>query len=242
MKNKKRVLVGSSATRPDSWLKDGAVAAWPICFGYFPIGLAMGVLAGQANIPFWAVTMMSILVFAGSAQFICVAMLAANATPFSIVFTTFVVNFRHFLMSSAMAVHLQGLQRRFLSFFAYGITDESFAVNMTHFKKGYWTPLRAITVNQLANATWIVSTTCGALLGQSIPPGSFGTDYALTAMFLALLLFQLHNFTYVLTGVTALVVGTLWFLYIPGDSYIIGAAISGATVGFFFKRLQRKKQ
>ena len=48
-------------------LKQGATAAWPICLGYFPVGLALGVLAQQAGIPVWAVGVMSVLVFAGSA-------------------------------------------------------------------------------------------------------------------------------------------------------------------------------
>jgi branched chain amino acid efflux pump len=234
-----RKTVMENRTCPDSseaWFKDGVLAAWPICFGYIPIGLALGVLGNQAGIPVWAVTMMSILVFAGSAQFICVAMLAAGASVWSIIFTTFVVNLRHFLMSSAVAVHLTGVRRLFLSIFAYGITDESFAVNMTRFREEHWDHRRAITVNQLANMAWITATTVGALVGQFIPRGAFGTDYALTAMFLALLLFQLHNAVYVLTGITALGIATAWYLLIPGDSYIIGASITAATMGYFFKR------
>ena len=225
-----------------SWFRDGALAAWPICFGYIPIGLALGVLASQAGIPVWAVTMMSVLVFAGSAQFICVAMLAAGASAWSIIFTTFVVNLRHFLMSSAVAVHLGGVGRRFLSFFAYGITDESFAVNMTHFREGSWDHRRAVTVNQLANLAWIGATTCGALIGQLIPTGAFGTDYALTAMFLALLLFQLHDAVFVLTGLAALTISVIWYIFIPGNSYIIGASISAASLGYFFKQYREKRR
>lgn len=228
--------------QPDdkSWLKDGAMASWPICFGYIPIGLALGVLANQAEIPVWAVAMMSIMVFAGSAQFICVAMLTAGASAWSIILTSFVVNLRHFLMSSAIAVHLTGLRRIFLSFFAYGITDESFAVNMTHFRKGNWDHKRAIIVNQLANITWIIATVSGALIGQFIPRGAFGTDYALTAMFLALLLFQLHDVVYVLTGLTALGLATAWYLLIPGNSYIVGSSVIAASIGYFFKQYRDK--
>lgn len=231
------------ATRDiNPWFKEGAIASWPICFGYIPIGLAMGVLAAQADIPVWAVAMMSVMVFAGSAQFICVAMLASGASTWAIIFTTLVVNLRHFLMSSAVAVYLSGLKRHFLSLFAYGITDETFAVNMAHFRKGNWDPLRAITVNQLSNMSWVLSTICGALLGQFIPTGAFGTDYALTAMFLALLLFQLHNAVYILTGFTALVIGVGWYVLIPGDSYILGASISAASLGYFFKRYREKQK
>ncbi len=227
---------------PLPWFRDGILAAWPICFGYIPIGLALGVLASQAGIPAWAVTMMSVLVFAGSAQFICVAMLAAGASAGSIIFTTLAVNLRHFLMSSSLAVHLSGVRRLFLSFFAYGITDESFAVNMTRFREGNWGRWQAITVNQLANLAWITSTTCGALLGQFIPVGAFGTDYALTAMFLALLIFQLHDIIYIFTGLASLCIAVLWYLFIPGDSYIIGASVSAATIGYFLKRYREKRR
>ncbi len=234
--------IKQSKQKSNSWFREGAIASWPICFGYIPIGLALGVLASQAAIPVWAVAMMSILVFAGSAQFICVAMLAAGASVWSIIFTTFVVNLRHFLMSSAVSVHLNGLSRRFLSMFAYGITDESFAVNMTHFRKGNWDPLRAVTVNQSANMAWVLSTVAGALLGQFIPTGAFGTDYALTAMFLALLLFQLHDIVHIFTGIAATLIGVGWYLLIPGDSYIIAASISAATLGYFFKQYREKRK
>ena len=202
----------------------------------------MGVLASQAGIPVWAVTMLSVLVFAGSAQFICVAMLTAGASTWAIIFTTFVVNLRHFLMSSAVAIYLNGLRKPFLSMFAYGITDETFAVNMTHFRKGNWDPLRAITLNQFSNAAWVLATTAGAFLGEFIPRGAFGTDYALTAMFLALLLFQLVDLVAVVTGILALLIATTWYLLIPGDSYIIAAAMTAATIGYFFKCYREKKR
>ncbi len=218
------------------------MASWPICFGYIPIGLALGVLASQAGIPAWAVAMMSVLVFAGSAQFICVAMLNAGSGIWPIIFTTFIINLRHFLMASAVAVYLGGLRKSFLSLFAYGITDESFAVNMTHFRKGNWDYQRAIAVNQLANTAWIVSTTCGAMIGQRIPIGAFGTDYALTAMFLALLLFQLRGRVFVLTGILALAIATAWYVLIPGNSYIIGSSVLAASLGFYCKRYRDKRK
>jgi len=56
-----------------STLKDGIRAAWPICLGYVPIGLAFGVLAQKAGLSPLAIGLMSLLVFAGSSQFIAVA-------------------------------------------------------------------------------------------------------------------------------------------------------------------------
>ena len=223
-------------------LKDGATAAWPICLGYFPVGLALGVLAQQADIPVWAVGLMSVLVFAGSAQFIGVAMLAAGASAFSIILTTFVVNMRHILMSSALAVYLHGVNRWFLTLFAYGITDESFAVNMTRFRKGQWNRWNALIVNHLSNLVWVLSTVIGSLVGQFIPQGAFGIDYALPGMFICLLVYQLQGKIYILTGILAGIISVTWYLLIPGNSYIVGASISAATLGFIARRMIRSKK
>ena len=223
-------------------LRQGMAAAWPICLGYFPVGLALGVLASQAGLPWWAVAMMSILVFAGSAQFICVAMLASGATIWSMVLTTLVVNLRHALMSSALAISLKKVNRGFLTIFAYGITDESFALNMARFRSGDWDRWRALIVNQSANAVWIISTVAGTLIGQFVPQGAFGIDYALPGMFICLLVFQLHGRIFVLTGVLAFCISISWYLLIPGDSYIIGASISAATLGYLLKRYRRRRQ
>ena len=116
----------------------GAAAAWPICLGYMPIGLAFGVLAQKAGLLPLEIGLMSVIVFAGSSQFIAVSMLAAGASIFSIVATTFMVNLRHFLMSSALAVYMKNADRKKLSFFAYGVTDESFAVNLSKFRDSAW--------------------------------------------------------------------------------------------------------
>ena len=220
----------------------GATAAWPICLGYFPIGLALGVLAQQAGLPWWAVAMMSLLVFAGSAQFICVAMLAAQASPASIILTTLVVNLRHVLMSSALAVYLSGINRKFLAFFAYGVTDESFAVNMTRFRDGGWDHWRALVVNQLANSIWFLATVTGALVGQFVPQGAFGIDYALTGMFICLLVFQLQGRIYIITGLFAAAIAVIWYLLLPGDSYIVGASMSAATIGYLLQRRYRRSK
>lgn len=221
----------SSAT-----IKKALNAAWPICLGYFPIGLALGVLAQQAEIPWWAVAMMSVMVFAGSAQFICVAMLAAGSSIGAIIGTTFIINLRHTLMSSALAVYLQNVRRSFLALFAYGITDESFAVNMARFKTGGWNRYQALIVNHLANSVWVLATISGVLVGQFVPAGAFGIDYALTGMFICLLVFQFHSRIHVITGLIAAAVAVLWLLLLPGDSYVIGAAICAATCGYYLQQ------
>lgn len=229
--------------KPDtSLIRAGLAAAWPICLGYFPIGLSLGVLAQKSGLATWQVALMSVLVFAGGSQFIAVAMLEAKGAPLAIVITTFMVNLRHLLMSSSLSLHFPNASRRFLSLFAYGVTDESFAVNMSRFSLGGWDRYSALTLNHAANATWIVSTIVGTYVGQFIPAGGLGIDYALTGMFICLLVFQLKNAVFAATAGIAAILSVAVYLCVPGNAYVIVASVMAATAGFFIKRTVQKRR
>jgi 4-azaleucine resistance transporter AzlC len=219
-----------------SALNRGMVAAWPICLGYIPIGLAFGVLAQKAGLSPLEIGLMSVFVFAGSAQFIAVSMLAGGASIMSIVATTFMVNLRHFLMSSALAVFLKNADRKKLSLFAYGVTDESFAVNLSKFRDSRWDLNSALVTNHTANFTWIIATVVGGMGGQFIPAHAFGIDYALIAMFICLLVFQIRGFMYVIAAVIAGILAVFLSMLIPGNSYIVIASMTAAAIGVVLKK------
>jgi len=214
----------------------GLSAAWPICLGYIPIGIAFGVLAQKAGLHPIEIMLMSILVFAGSSQFIAVSMLSAGAGAVSIIITTFAVNLRHLLMSSSLAVFMGNTTRKKLSLFAYGVTDESFAVNHTRFSQKIWSLDQALVVNHTANIAWVVSSVIGGYSGRFIHKGAFGIDYALTAMFICLLIFQLKGRFYVITAVIAGGAAVILSLIIPGSSYIVLASIFAATTVLGIKK------
>lgn len=217
-------------------MKEGSKAAWPICLGYIPIGMAFGVLAQKSGLTPLEIGLMSLLVFAGSSQFIAVSMLNAGAAPLPILITTFTVNLRHLLMSSSLAVYLGRAHRGWISLFAYGVTDESFAVNLTKFRDGAWDWQRALVLNHAANLVWIFSTVMGGYCGQFIPPGALGIDYALIAMFLCLLVFQLRGRVYALTAIISGVSAVFLSLLIPGNAFVVIASVSAATVGVMLRR------
>ena len=89
------------------WLS-GFSQATPIWLGYISVGFAYGVLAQKAGLSMLNAILMSVIVYAGSAQLIAVGLFAAGAPAASIILTTFVVNLRHILMSAAVSTHLKG--------------------------------------------------------------------------------------------------------------------------------------
>ncbi len=229
-------------------LLEGLKAAWPICLGYMPIGMAMGVLAQKAGLSIWEMGLMSLLVFAGSAQFICVSMLVAGAASIPIIITTFVVNLRHVLLSSSLAKYLDSMSLRGLALYAYGVTDESFGVNYTRFLEGGWDPRKALVVNHAANATWIICTISGAYFGELIPEGAFGIDYALIAMFIGILVFQIRGLIYMIAALIAGIFAAIMALFVEGNLNIIVGAMAGATACMglrrmaFFRRFEKGRE
>jgi predicted branched-subunit amino acid permease len=61
-------------------------------------------------------------------------------------------------------------------------------------------------------------------------------------MFICLLVFQLQGRLYVVTGLLAAALSVGWYLLIPGDSYIVGASMCAATVGYLLKRHYRRSR
>ena len=91
----------------------GLTAAWPICLGYIPIGLAFGVLAQKAGLHPLEIGAMSLLVFAGSSQFIAISMLSNGtgtipiiAGVLAIILSLIVPSNLHILLASIMAAVL----------------------------------------------------------------------------------------------------------------------------------------
>ena len=223
-------------TPPGHTIRDGASAAWPICLGYFPIGLAFGVVAQKTGLSPVEIGLMSCIVFAGSSQFIAVSMLASGAGIVPIIITTFTVNLRHLLMSSALALHLRLTDRRWIALFGYGVTDESFAMNMARFRSGNWGWQQALAVNHVSNIAWIVSTIVGGCAGTLIPAGAFGIDYALIAMLLCLLAFQLRGRVYVFVGILSGILAVALAFVLPGNIYVVAAPVIAATAGLLVVR------
>jgi len=212
----------------------GTVRAVPIILGYLPIGFAFGVLASTADLSIVNAVAMSLFLYAGSAQLIAVGMIASGATVAAITLTVFMVNLRHLLMSAYLAPYLGKLNRLQQAIFSYEITDESFAVHSTHFRKNGVPPANQLfALNHSAHLAWITGTALGAWLGGlfRFDTNAYGIDYALPAMFIALLVMQLEKRRHILIAILAAALGLVFFLLGLNQLYIILATVIAAAVG-----------
>lgn len=210
----------------------GMTAALPIVLGYLPIGFAYGVLAQKAGLSTFATVLMSLVVFAGSAQLIAVGLISAGLSPLAIIMTTFVVNLRHLLFSAAIYPHLARWRKRELAAFAFELTDETFALHATRFDLGSAQKGEAFAINLTAHTAWIIGGGLGALAGRMVADiERFGLDYALPAMFIALLVMQTRKPAQVWAAVFGGVLSVGLLLMGLDQWHVILATIIGAAIG-----------
>src|SRR5690625_5976591 len=88
-------------------IKQGIVDSIPIALGYIPVALTFGILAKQAGMSILELTMMSAFVYAGASQFLGAYMIISSASAVEIIVATFVLNFRHFIMSLSFMNNIQ---------------------------------------------------------------------------------------------------------------------------------------
>ena len=145
----------------------GVRRALPIVLGYVPIGFAYGVLAGKSGISEANTLLMSLIVFAGSSQFIAIGLFASGSGPAAAILTTFVVNLRHLLMAASLAPYLSGWKKRHLAWFSFQLTDETFALHSSAAARlGQCRP-EALALNMTAQASWVLGTLLGIQIGRA---------------------------------------------------------------------------
>lgn len=220
--------------------KTGLKDVLPTAFGYIGVGLAFGVVAHTSHISVLMVLLMSLIVYAGSAQFIIVSMLVAGSPIGAIVASTVLVNARMSLMSMTVAPYLRDYS--FAQNIGIGtlLTDETFALSMNKLNQTdhKLAPAWFHAANIGAYLVWAAATVAGALLGGLIPDAkAFGLDFAVVAMFIGLLYLQMitdrskpltrHLLVAGFVGIEMVV----FMRFMPGSTAVLIATIGGCIFG-----------
>ncbi|MFD0952766.1 AzlC family ABC transporter permease [Virgibacillus natechei] len=171
--------------------RKGIATGFPIMLGYLPIAITYGVLAKQAGMSLAELTLMSVMVFAGASQLMGANMIAVGAGALEIIIATFVLNFRHFVMSLSFMNRLRDIGLKWKAPLSLGLTDETFAVSALNteeakMEKGAFFYTAIILTAYVA---WIFGSFLGGVLGEVIPEIlSQSMGVALYAMFIGLLI------------------------------------------------------
>ena len=211
----------------------GLAEVAPVVVAYIPIGLLWGTLAAAKGLSPLEALMMSVIVFAGSAQFVAVDMWSDPVPALLLTFTALIINVRHVLMSASLSRHVEAIPRALHPIVAYFLVDESWALAERRVLQTPITFAFYLGITVPLALTWWITTGLGAMLGRALgDPSALGLDFAFSAMFIAILMgfWKGPSTLGVLAASGGVAAAT--HLAFEGPWYIVAGGVAGALYAY----------
>ncbi len=166
---------------------------FPIFLGYLAIGTAFGLIIQNIGYPWYLVLIMSVLIYAGAGQYAAASLFAAGAGYFDIAVAILLINSRHMVYGLSLIEQFKKTGP-YTPYLIFGLTDETYGLltsttipsNLSRVKVYYYITL-------FDQIYWVIGGLIGYFLGAVIPFDFAGIDFALTALFVVLLIEQWKN-------------------------------------------------
>ncbi|GEK90505.1 AzlC family ABC transporter permease [Alkalibacterium kapii] len=213
----------------------GLKAGLPIMASYTALGLACGIVLFDAGFSVMSIFLMSLLVYAGAAQFLAGSMVVLGASVPSIILMVFFLNLRHILMAASISKHVKNKSVGFLALFGHTLSDESFGINYSNFQKDNWTVNDAIVTNFFNYSVWAVSTALGGVIGSQFIINTQIMNYALIAMFICMMVMQFVSKTYIITAVISIVLSVFFTLLLKHNIALVIATLLASMIGYYIE-------
>lgn len=208
----------------------------PVLAGYLVLGVAFGLLLNSIGLGvFWAAAM-SILVYAGSAQFLAVSLIGASASLPQVALLTLLLNFRHFFYGLSMVSRYQGVGKRKL-YLAFALSDETYAILAGALPPAQVDPADYyFAVSLLDQCYWVAGSLIGATVGQLITFDTTGVDFAMTALFVVLAVEQWKSARRHAPALFGVCCGVVCLLIFGPDLFLIPALAAIVALLLLFRR------
>ncbi len=215
----------------------------PVLFGYLFLGSAFGIMLYEAGYNvLWAI-LISVVVYAGSGQFLLVSLLSSAASLPTVAFMTLFVNSRHiFYGLSYVETFKKGGWR--YPFMIFSLTDETYSVNTSiHTVPENVDEVRArYFIGLFDHLYWILGSVIGSLAGQLIPIDFTGVDFSMTALFVVIYIDQMLEAKNKFTGIIGIVCAVLCLVIFGADNFLLPSLILTVALLSVMKPLIQKKE
>lgn len=216
----------------------------PVLVSFFPVGIAYGILMQAAGYNWLWTGCCSLTVFAGALQFLMITFLNGGTPLLTAALLAALLNSRHIFYGIPLIEKWRkyGPWKLFL---IYALPDEAFSLHCVndyddgdpeHQKMTY------VFTAALVLLYWVIPSTLGALLGSVLPFGTDGIDFALTALFLVILMGQLESARSVLPAVIAFASALLCLLVLGPDGFILPALALTVVLLFVLRPSIERKE
>ena len=165
--------------------KKALTACLPVISSFIVIGISFGVVVQSRGYgALWAGAM-SVFIYAGSMQFVALELIGSGASLLTAAITTVMVNLRHVFYGLSM-VDKYKITGAFKPYLIYALSDETYSLvcNPPELLPGEQRVFYLL-VSAMDQASWVLGSILGGLLGAALPFSTEGVDFALTALFVS---------------------------------------------------------
>ncbi|MDR2795668.1 MAG: AzlC family ABC transporter permease [Spirochaetaceae bacterium] len=229
----------------------------PVLLGYLATGAAFGLMMSEAGYTWSLALLMSVVMYTGAGQYIAVGLFASGAGLAESAIVQLVVNARHIAYGITMfkKFNVPGACKPYLIF---ALTDETFALlsaldgasgspEAPEEKNRYGRDARErgifmLYVSALNHLYWVFGTLIGAFAGAVLPFNFEGISFALTALFIVLMIEQIMRVKKILPFAIAALAAVLTVIFLPARVSLLSAlAAALAAVQIFSPKSQVEK-
>ena len=211
-------------------MKKAFKASIPVMMGYMVLGMAFGILLESKGYGVLYALLMSVFIYAGSMQFVGIDLLCSGASLVTSALMTLLINARHLVYGLSMIKKYEVMGNK-KPYMIFSLTDETYSLLVgekapeTKDEKDYM-----FYVSLFDHCYWVMGSVIGSLIGTMITFNTTGLDFAMTALFIVIVLEQFltsnkHIYTYLGFGVSII------SLIVFSADYFIIPAIIGIILG-----------
>lgn len=221
-------------------IRSGVAASWAVGLGLIPLGLGFGIVITQAGYAWWWAPIFSVLIYAGSMEFLAIALFAGATGPLSLAVTALTVNFRHIFygLSFPLSAISSPLGK---AYGVYALTDEAYAIAAT-LPLSHRRSTTILTIQLVCQLTWVTSGVIGALAATSLSLNLAGAEFALTALFVALAVEAYRSSRDHVAAGLSVVCALIGFVIAPDAMLVIGLSLFVAALLIRYALTQRGGQ
>ncbi len=209
----------------------------PVLCGYLFLGIAFGLLLQKAGFSSVWAFVISLIVYAGSMQFVLVGFLAAGTPIVTVALMTLIVNSRHLFYGLTFIRKFKEMGKQYF-YMIFSLTDETYSVLCSVKVPEALDEKRVMFLIAVLNQSyWITGSVLGALIGENIKFPSQGIEFAMTALFIVIYLEQWKESKSHIPAITGIIVSLL-LLILTGPSVFL---LPSLFVISLFLIISRKK-
>ncbi|WP_144549496.1 azaleucine resistance protein AzlC [Bacillus sp. X1(2014)] len=198
----------------------------PIFAGFVFLGIAYGIFMNSLGFGAIYPILMSLLIFAGSMEFVAANFLLMAFNPLHALLLTLMVNARHLFYGISMLDRYRGGGKKKL-YMIFGLCDESFAINSTmNVPNNVDKVLVMFFVTLLNHSYWVLGATLGGIFGSYIKFNTEGLDFVMTALFVVIFIEQWMKEEKHISSLVGLGASIVCLIIFGGNHFIIPAMIA----------------